>query len=124
MAIEKLRLPLLGLALVMSPIAAIGQTDRARPAAGLTRLSLEDLSNIEIVSVSKKEQKTSEVAAALYVINEEDIRRSGLTSLPELLRLAPGLQVSRIDGNKWAVSSRGFNGRFSNKMLVVIDGRS
>ena len=87
-------------------------------------LSLEDLMDIDITSVSKKEQKISESAAAIYVITQKDIRRSGATSIMELLRMAPGLQVARIDSNKWAISSRGFNDRFSNKLLVLIDGRS
>lgn len=80
--------------------------------------------NIEVTSVSKKEEKLFRTAAAAYVITSEDIRRSGLTSIPELLRMAPGLDVARIDGNKWAISARGFNGRFANKVLVLIDGRS
>ena len=80
--------------------------------------------NIEVTSVSKKEEKLFQSAAAVYVITQEEIRRSGLTSIPELLRLVPGLDVARIDGTKWAVSARGFNGRFANKLLVLIDGRS
>ena len=87
-------------------------------------LTLEELMNIEITSVAKKKQKLSEAAAAVYVITQEDIHRSGFTSIPEALRMVPGLQVARIDANKWAVSSRGFNGRFANKLLVLIDGRS
>ena len=90
----------------------------------LTTVSLEELMNVKVTSVSKKEEKLFQTAAAIYVITEEDIRRSGLSNLPELLRLAPGLQVARIDGNKWAISARGFNGRFANKLLVLIDGRS
>lgn len=77
-----------------------------------------------VTSVSKKKQKLSEAAAAVYVITQDDIRRSGATSIPEALRMVPGLQVARLDANKWAVSSRGFNGRFANKLLVLIDGRS
>jgi iron complex outermembrane recepter protein len=90
----------------------------------LTEVSLEDLMNVEVTSVSKREQKLSQTAAAIHVITQEDIRRSGLTSIPELLRRVPGLHVGRIDGNKWAISARGFNSRFANKMLVLIDGRS
>ena len=60
----------------------------------------------------------------MFVITQEDIRRSGARSIPEALRLAPGLEVARIDANKWAIASRGFNGRFTNKLLVLIDGRS
>ncbi|HKX31593.1 MAG TPA: TonB-dependent receptor [Blastocatellia bacterium] len=94
------------------------------PPTDLTATSLEDLMNIEVTSASKKEEKLFQTAAAIYVITQDEIRRSGLTSIPELLRLAPGLEVARIDGNKWAISSRGFNGRFANKLLVLIDGRS
>ncbi len=90
----------------------------------LTELSIEDLMNIEVTSVSKRPQKLSATTAAVFVITSEDIRRSGVTSIPEALRMAPGLQVARIDANKWAVSSRGFNGRFANKLLVLMDGRS
>jgi iron complex outermembrane recepter protein len=95
-----------------------------KPGADLTKASLEDLMDIEVTSVSKKEEKLFQTAAAIYVITQEDIRRSGLTSIPELLRMAPGLSVARIDGNKWAISARGFNSRFANKLLVLIDGRS
>jgi iron complex outermembrane receptor protein len=95
-----------------------------REARDLTQISLEELMNIEVTSVSRKEQKLSQTAAAVYVVTQEDIRRSGVTNIPEVLRMVPGLQVARIDSNKWAISSRGFNGRFANKMLVLIDGRS
>ena len=105
---------------VAMTINVIAQT----PPPDLTTASLEDLLNIEVTSVSKKEEKLFQSAAAVYVITQEEIRRSGLTSIPELLRLVPGLDVARIDGSKWAVSSRGFNNRFANKLLVLIDGRS
>ncbi len=95
-----------------------------KPDLDLTRASLEDLMNIDVTSVSRKEEKLFQTAAAVYVITQEEIRRSGLTTIPELLRLAPGLTVARIDGNKWAVSARGFNARLANKLLVLIDGRS
>lgn len=87
-------------------------------------MSLEELMQVEITSVSRKSQRAAEAAAAIYVISHDDIRRSGVTSIPEALRLAPGIQVARIDSNKWAISSRGFNGRFANKLLVLMDGRS
>jgi iron complex outermembrane receptor protein len=90
----------------------------------LTEKSLEDLMNLEVTSVSKREQKLSRAAAAIYVITQEDIRRSGATSIPDLLRVVPGLEVAQIDANKWAISARGFNSRFANKMLVLIDGRT
>ncbi len=93
-------------------------------AAEFGALSIDELMDVEVTTVSKKKQKLFDTAAAIYVITNEDIRRSGVTSVPEALRLAPGLEVARLDSNKWAVSSRGFNGRFANKLLVLIDGRS
>lgn len=93
-------------------------------AKSLTQFSLEELMSIEITSVAKKSQPLSEAASAITVITHEDIRRSGMNSIPELLRLVPGLHVAQIDANNWAVSSRGFNGRFTNKLLVLMDGRS
>ena len=90
----------------------------------LTTITLEDLMNVKITSVSKKEEKLFKAAAAIYVITQEDIRRSGLTNLPELFRLVPGMEVARVDGNKWAIGIRGFNALYSNKLLVLVDGRS
>ncbi len=87
-------------------------------------LPLEDLLSMEVTSVSKKKENISEAAAAIFVITQEDIRRSGVTSIPEALRMAPGVQVARIDANKWAITARGFNGLFANKLLVLMDGRS
>jgi PAS domain S-box-containing protein len=94
------------------------------PPKDLTSTSLEDLMNVEVTSVSKKEQKLSEVAAAIYVITPEDIRRSGARNIPDLLRMVPGLDVAQIDASRWAISARGFNLQFSNKLLVLIDGRA
>ncbi len=90
----------------------------------LMGLSVEDLLNVEVISVAKKAKSLNDSPAAIFVISQDDIRRIGATSIPEALRLAPGLDVARIDANKWAVSARGFNGRFANKLLVLIDGRS
>lgn len=87
-------------------------------------LSLEDLVNIEVTSAARMPQKLSQAAAAIYVVTSEDIRHSGATSIPEALRMVPGLQVARIDNNKWAITCRGFNEAFANKMLVMIDGRT
>lgn len=87
-------------------------------------MDLEQLMNVEIISVSKKSQSLLKTAAAVHVISQDDIRRSGATSLPEVLRGVPGLQVAQVDANKWAVSIRGFNDRFANKLLVMVDGRS
>src|SRR6185295_2175571 len=100
-------------------------SEAGRPAAkDLTEASLEELMQIEVTSVSKKEQKLSSAPAAIYVITQEDVRRSGLSSIPELLRMVPGLEVARISSHQWAISSRGFNGQWANKLLVLIDGRT
>jgi iron complex outermembrane receptor protein len=90
----------------------------------LTNLSLEQLANIEVTTVSRRPEELSKVAAPIYVITGEDIRRSGVTSLPEALRLSPGVQVARIDSNKWAIGVRGFTSRLSRSVLVLLDGRS
>jgi iron complex outermembrane receptor protein len=95
-----------------------------QPPVDLTELSLESLLNIEVTSVARREQKLSQSASAIYVITQEDIRRSGATTIPDALRMAPGVHVGQMDGNKWIVSIRGFHGRFANKLLVMIDGRS
>ncbi|MDX8406633.1 MAG: TonB-dependent receptor, partial [Mariprofundus sp.] len=87
-------------------------------------MSLEDLLSVEVSSVSRKQELLRNAGAAIFVISAEDIRRSGATSIPETLRMVPGMNVARINANEWAVSSRGFNGRFANKLLVQIDGRS
>ena len=92
--------------------------------ADLTEMSIEELAAMQITSVAKKAQKLSRAAAAVYVITREEIRRSGATSIPELLRRVPGVQVARVDAHRWVVTARGFAGQFSNKLLVLIDGRS
>lgn len=91
----------------------------------LSGLSLEELSQVEITSVSKRAEPLSQAPAAVYVITADDIRRSGATSLPEALRLAPNLEVARVDSQTYNISSRGMNSvNASNKLLVLIDGRS
>ena len=93
-------------------------------AVDLARLSLEDLGQIMVTSVSRKSESLSTAAAAVYVITQEELRRSGVTLLPEALRLVPGLQVARANARQWGISARGFNETFSNKLLVLMDGRS
>ncbi len=90
----------------------------------LTGLTIEELMKVEITTPARKEQTLMDSPSAVFVILPEDIRRSGSRSIPEALRMAPGLQVAHLDANKWAISSRGFNSRFSNKLLVLMDGRS
>jgi iron complex outermembrane receptor protein len=109
--------------LMLAGHAVMGQTPQA-PQKDLTSSSIEDLMNMEVTSVSKKEQKLSEVAAAIFVITQEDIRRSGATNIPDCLRMVPGLNVAQINPNTWAISARGFNSQFTNKLLVLIDGRA
>src|SRR5260370_34863536 len=88
----------------------------------LTDLSLEDLMNLQVTSVSKKEQRVSQTAAAIFVITAEDIRRSGASNLPDLLRMVPGVHVAQLDANIWVITIRGFSDRFADKVLVLIDG--
>jgi iron complex outermembrane receptor protein len=90
----------------------------------VAEMSLEDLMNVEVTSVSKKAQHKTDAAAAITVITSDELRRGGFTSVPEALRVVPGVQVARIDANRWAISARGFNQEFANKLLVMIDGRS
>ena len=104
-------------------VAAIAADDPTST-PDFTEFSLEALTNLQVISVSKRPERLNDAAAAIFVITGDEIRRSGATSVPELLRMVPGLDVARIDANKWAVSARGFNGRFANKLLVLIDGRS
>ena len=90
----------------------------------LANATLEELMDIQVTSAARKSQRAEDVPAAIYVITGRDIRQSGLMTLPEILRLAPGVQVAQVSASKWAVSIRGFNSPFSNKLLVLIDGRS
>lgn len=103
---------------------AIGAPGPTATAGRLTDLSLEELSNIQITSASKRAERLSDAPVSAFVITADEIRRSGATSLPEALRLAPNLQVARGGANGWAISARGFNGTSANKLLVLIDGRS
>ena len=104
-----------------SPLSASAQ---ATGDASLADLSLEELANLQITSVSRRAERISDAAASVYVITAEAIRRSGASSLPEALRLAPNLQVARIDANQYAITARGFNNAIGNKLLVLIDGRT
>jgi iron complex outermembrane recepter protein len=92
--------------------------------ANSEKKSGESVFNFDIYSLSKKKENAFDAASATYILTSEDIRRSGLTSIPEVLRLVPGVQVSRIDGNKWTISIRGFSNQYSNKLLVLMDGRT
>jgi iron complex outermembrane recepter protein len=99
------------------------QATQVQPAE-LKKLSIEELMEIDVTSVSRRSERVSGAAAAVTVITGEDIRRSGVTSLPEALRLVDALHVARFNSGTWAISARGFNSGTANKMLVLIDGRS
>ncbi len=100
------------------------ETNEEKSVQEFKRMSLEDLQDFEVTSVSKRPEKLEDAASAIQVITSEDIRRSGATSLPEALRLAPNLMVAQVDSRQWAISSRGFNSTSADKLLVLIDGRS
>ncbi|HBU29054.1 MAG TPA: hypothetical protein DEB56_04865 [Thiobacillus sp.] len=105
-------------------IVALSLGQAAAAAPDLADLSLEELVNIEITSVSKRTERLTDAAASVFVITQDDIRRSGARSLPDALRLAPNLQVARASASAYAISARGFNSNARNKLLVLIDGRS
>lgn len=111
---------MLGIGAVVASSCALAADDTA----DFFDLSLSQLLDVKITSVSKRSEAVSNAAAAVFVITAEDIRRSGVTTIPDALRLAPGIQVANIDGNKWAVSARGFNALYANKLLVLMDGRT
>lgn len=107
---------------------AIAQPSAADPPPkdqnDLGSMSIEDLMKIEVTTASKSAQSLSSVAAAIYVVTAEDIERMGATNIPDALRMVPGVQVAQIDASKWSITIRGFNSRFANKLLVLVDGRS
>lgn len=116
----------LSLALLAASGSAFAQVAADQPAQGedLTAMNIEDLMNIKVTSVSKTEEKLSRTASAVFVIGPEDIRESGALNIPDLLRMVPGVDVAQLSSNTWAISVRGFNNRFSNKLLVLLDGRA
>ncbi len=111
------------LGLIILPTVSIANNDDLSMDQ-LADLDLFALSNIKVTTVSRSAEKLSSTSAAVYVITNEDIRRSGVTNIPEALRMAPGVQVAQLDANKWAISIRGFNSLFADKLLVMIDGRT
>src|SRR4029079_5444459 len=104
--------------------AAFAYANTHIAAADLADLELEQLTKINVMSASRRLEPLLDAAASIYVITQEDIRRSGATSIPEALRLAPNLDVARADVNQYAISARGFNNVLANKRLVLIDGRT
>lgn len=125
-ALRDLRLAMTGLLFAAGLIGgpALSQEPDTLSPAEIKKLSVEELMNIEVTTVSKIPQKLTEVASAIQVITRQDILRSAATSVPEALRLATNLQVNQLSARHWVISSRGFNATFSNKLLVMIDGRT
>jgi iron complex outermembrane receptor protein len=110
---------------MVSASVALGQVEQTIPSASVLRkMSVEELMNMEVTSVSRHTEKLSDTPSAVQVITSEDIRRSGAKVLPEALRLASNLSVVQLDASQWAISARGFNSPLANKMLVLIDGRT
>src|SRR2546425_727732 len=114
---------MMGLVCVAGPVLA-QQPDSTLSAEALKKLSIEQLMNLQVTSVSKRPERLSQTASAIQVITQEEIRRSGASSLAEALRLATNLQVAQVDSRQWAISARGFNSTTANKLLVLIDGRT
>jgi iron complex outermembrane recepter protein len=110
--------------LLCAPVLAQKSEQGTGSGVDLTTMNIEDLMNVKVTSVSKKEQKLSKTAAAIFVISQADIRRSSATNIPDLLRMVPGLDVAQINGSTWEISARGFNAQYANKLLVLIDGRT
>src|SRR5688500_5280133 len=123
--------PTTNLSTTQRPHAATRPTTRAATQpVGISKMSLDELMNLEVTSVSRRPERLAETASAIQVITGEDIRRSGALTLPEALRLAPNLQVGQVDAHSWAITARRFNGApgatngFASRLLVLIDGRS
>ena len=113
------------LGLTLSMAAATALADNSATTIGqLKQLNVEDLMNVEVTSVARHPEKLLDSASAIQVITQEDIRRSGATSIPEALRLADNLEVAQKNSHDWAISARGFNTDLGNKLLVMIDGRT
>ena len=123
-AAARLALSMLLPAALANPVLAQTGPQVASDVGALKKLAFEELLNLEITTVSKRPERLVDAASAIQVITAEEIRRSGATSLPEALRLAPNLHVAQVDSRQWAISARGFNTTTANKLLVLIDGRT
>jgi len=104
--------------------AAVAQEGQLAQSSRLKGLSIEELMEVDVTSVSRRSEPVSGAAAAIVLITGEDIRRTGASNLPDALRIAAGLHVAQADGSTWAISARGFNITTANKLLVLIDGRT
>lgn len=114
----------MGALLLVWGLSTAGEAAAQQSPSDLSMLSLEALMRIPVTAASRSEESLFRSPTAIAVITRDDIRRSGINTLPELLRLVPGVSVARIDATKWAISARGFNTNFTNKMLVLFNGRS
>ena len=125
-ALEKTRCAIALLLVLFCVPAALAEDvdDEEELIAEMKDLDIEELLDMEITSLSRKAEPLSETAAAIYVLTNEDIMRSGATTIPDLLRMVPGLQVAQCGAKAWAVTARGFNNQYANKLLVLMDGRS
>lgn len=116
---------LLGAGVCAQPPAEVPEPQTPTPQRNdLANMNIEDLMNIEVTTASKQAQSLSSVAAAIYVVTADDIARAGATNVPDALRMVPGVDVAQMTASMWAVSIRGLNSRFGNKLLVLVDGRS
>jgi len=106
---------------ITPPLVSAGTQEPGNP---LKELTLEQLGNVEVTTLSKEPEEVRKTSAAIYVITNEDIQRSGVTNIPDALRLAPGVEVAQIDSSKWSIGIRGFGSRLSRDVLVLIDGRT
>ena len=127
-AVIRIRLQRMSRWLLVAAMTSLSWAGRAEAGQDgnvpLKQLSLAELGNVQVTTASKEPEEVWKTPAAIYVITQEDIRRSGATNLPDILRLAPGVEVGQIDSDHWSVSIRGFGAELSNKLLVLIDGRS
>src|SRR5688572_13074540 len=125
--VARIRMTRTGVCLVlvlMSVARASAQPDVARLAQDLKRLTIEELAEVDITTASRRAERLSDTPAAVAIVSDEDVRRSGVTTVADAMRLAGGLDVARIHGNAWAVSARGFTISTANKLLVLLDGRT
>ncbi|HKW50501.1 MAG TPA: TonB-dependent receptor [Candidatus Eisenbacteria bacterium] len=122
---NRLREVLVVAAILLAALPVAAQTEQtAEPTKALKQLSLEELFDLEVTSVSQKPEPVSKTAAAVHVVTADDLRRMGAVSIPEALRYIPGVEVARVNSRSYAITARGFNGTAANKLLVLMDGRS
>jgi iron complex outermembrane recepter protein len=121
-AVHACRPTIVGHVIVLALMSALAAAEDEPP--DITQLTIEELAQVQVVTVSRRPQNAMEAAAAVSVVSEEDIRRTGASTLPDAFRAVPGVQASRIDADEWALSVRGFSSRVSRSVLVLMDGRS